>query len=70
MAKGRDHEIVGAPETHPKAVPWNTEIEIVWTRAFKCSLKTNVIRLSNQMPVHYYPLHVGPSVISDYNLGL
>ena len=28
MAKGRDHEIVRALETHPKAVSWKIEIEI------------------------------------------
>ena len=28
MAKGRDHEIVRAFETHPKAVPWTNEIEL------------------------------------------
>ena len=27
MAKGRDHEIVRALETHPKAVPWRIDIE-------------------------------------------
>ena len=32
MAKGRDHEIVRTLETHAKDVPWNTEIEFVWSR--------------------------------------
>jgi hypothetical protein len=27
MAKDRDHEIVSALETHPKAIPWKYEIE-------------------------------------------
>ena len=29
MAKGCDHEIVRALETHPKAIPWETEIELL-----------------------------------------
>jgi hypothetical protein len=27
MAKGRDHEVVRALETHPEAIPWKFEIE-------------------------------------------
>jgi hypothetical protein len=27
VAKGRDHEIMRALETHPKSLPWNIEIE-------------------------------------------
>jgi hypothetical protein len=38
MAKGYDHEIVGALVTHPKAVPWKIEI--------KCTVKPFAIRLS------------------------
>jgi hypothetical protein len=27
MAKGSDHEVMRALESHPKAVPWKTDIE-------------------------------------------
>jgi hypothetical protein len=35
MAKGHDHEIVRALETHPKAIPWKLKLNFEWSRAFK-----------------------------------
>jgi len=36
MAKGHDHEVVGALGTQPKATTWKIEIEICEAPAFKC----------------------------------
>jgi hypothetical protein len=34
MAKGYDHEIVGALVTHPKAVPWKIGIKCIGSPSF------------------------------------
>ena len=62
-AKGCDHEIVRALETHLKAVPWTFEmvLDFVWSHAYKCSVKTYVIGLS--MKCYSLPsFHVGSSI--------
>ena len=53
MAKGRDHEIVRAFETHPKAVPWTNEIEFCVVTGLQdiCDLALNLFQ--------YHLLHVG-----------
>ena len=41
MAKNRDHEIVRALETHPKAVPWRIEIEFCVVMGLQVLCKDN-----------------------------
>ena len=60
MAKYCNHEIVRAVETHPKEVPWKTDIEI-------CGCGPSVVvqdiydRALTPMLLHYHPIHAGPS---------
>jgi hypothetical protein len=47
-AKSRDHEIVGAQRKCPKAVPTHLQNHVVWSRIFKCSVKSYVTRASTK----------------------
>jgi hypothetical protein len=48
MAKGRDHEIVRALETHPRLYHGEFILNFVWSWAFKCCVKTSVTNLSTE----------------------
>ena len=48
MAKGRDHETMMALETHPQDIPWKIKLNPVWSRAFKCGVKTYMAGLSTE----------------------
>ena len=47
-ANAHDHEIVRAPETHPKDVPRKKKLNFVWSQAFKGSVETYTTRLSTK----------------------
>ena len=48
MAKGCDHETVMALETHPHDISWKIKLNLVWSRAFKCGVKTYMAGLSTE----------------------
>ena len=57
MTKGGDHDIVGALETHPKAVPWKFEIEFGVVTGLHLYCKYNCDRALNWfMLFHYHPI--------------
>ena len=49
QAKSHDHKIVRAQKKCPKAIPKLFQNHVVWSRALKCSMKSDLTGTLNQM---------------------
>jgi hypothetical protein len=61
MAKGHDPGIVRVLKLIQKLYYGSLKLDFVWSRAFKCSVKTCVTGLLLECLFHYHPIHVDPS---------